>query len=270
MSNEVEMTDDSIGKVIYSSSKGPVYQKDIEISLKKAGLKEGDVVMVHSDIKVIGKIGDLRNREEFLNSIVDAFMNVLGKEGTLVLPTFTYSFCENKTFDVRNTPSSVGLLGEFVRKMPEAVRSVNPIFSCTAIGAKKNELLCDLSKNCFGQGSFFDKFHKLKGKLLLYGRPFDVTYLHYVEKLFGVEYRYPKKFSGTIIDEDGNKYEDNYEFFVRYIDIDVTKKMDEFGEALFEKGCLQKVELGDHYLLFCTTEDAFRVGMEMLQKNPHV
>ena len=71
------------------------------MSYKKVGLKKGDIAMVHSDLRTFGKIGDVTDKERFIGLILNAFLNVLGKEGTLVVPTYTYSFCRNQVFDVK-------------------------------------------------------------------------------------------------------------------------------------------------------------------------
>ena len=107
--------------------------------LRAIGLKEGDSVLVHSSFKSMGHI------EGGIATLVDAFREVLGESGTLVVPTLTYSYVsvQNPVFDYVNTPSCVGAISEYVRHLPDAIRSVHPTHSCAAIGMRAKEFTCD-------------------------------------------------------------------------------------------------------------------------------
>lgn len=256
-------------KKLYAGGSGGITQKDLEAALKRAGLEKGDIVMVHSDVGVFGKLGDMRVREEFLDAILSAFLNVLGWEGALILPTFTYSFCKGEIFDVKNTPSTVGILTEHLRKKKESIRSMEPIFSCAGIGRRSEDILNGPGDECFGSDSVFDRLYKLNGKLMLFGRPFDITYTHYVERFFGVSYRFDKVFSGTVIDENGNTSNKKVTYYVRYLDRDVVYDMEKIGNGLFNKKLLNKVKLERGDILSCRARDVFDTGMEMLKKDEH-
>lgn len=256
-------------KALYYYDSAPITQADIEDAFEKLGLRKGDVVMVHSDVGCIGKLGDVKDKKEFLDSILRAFLSVLGKEGTLIVPTFTYSFCKKEVFDVRNSPSTVGLFTEHVRKRSEAVRSVEPIFSCAGIGGQAKRLLENVGSECFGDDSLFARLCKADGKLMLFGRPFDITYAHYVEKKFKVNYRYDKIFSGTIIDENGKSHSSEWVYYVRYLDRNVNYEMGYIGDELFRKGLLQKAGLGHTTLLLSRARDIFETGIEMLKRSEY-
>ncbi|MDP8230758.1 MAG: AAC(3) family N-acetyltransferase [Candidatus Gorgyraea atricola] len=256
-------------KALYYYDSMSITREGIEDAFKKSGLRNGDVVMVHSDVGRFGRLGDIHNRENFLDSILDAFLNVLGKKGTLIVPTFTYSFCNNKVFDVRNTPSTVGIFTEHVRRKNRAVRSAEPIFSCAGIGRHAKKLLEKVGNECFGEDSLFDRLHKIDGKLMLFGRPFDITYTHYVEKAFGVKYRFDKIFSGMIINGSGKSYFSEFCYFARYLDRNVNYKMEYLGNELFKRGLLKKVGLGHSSILLCRAKDVFNVGIEMLKNNKY-
>ena len=63
-------------KALYYYDSTPITREDIEDAFKKSGLRDGDAVMVHSDVGRFGRLGDIRNRERFLDSILDTFLNV--------------------------------------------------------------------------------------------------------------------------------------------------------------------------------------------------
>src|SRR5262249_29488780 len=120
-------------------------------------------------------------------------------EGTLVVPTFTYSFCKREPFDPDQTPSTCGAFTDYVRCQPGARRSEDPIFSVAALGARAEELTAEVPAECFGQNSFWDRFLQADG--LVCNLNFDAgsTFIHFVERCLNVPYRYDKLFTGTFV-----------------------------------------------------------------------
>jgi len=256
-------------KILYHNGAKVITQSDIETGLRQVGLKRGDIVMVHSDLGVFGKLGDIHDKDVFLDSILEGFLNVLGKEGTLIIPTFTFSFCKGEVFDVKNSSSTVGIFGEHIRKKKGALRSLEPIYSCAGIGRKVRELLEGVGYVCLGNNSVFDRLYHMDGKLMLFGRPFDITYTHYVENAFGVSYRFNKVFKGTIIDEEGSRFDHEVKYYVRYLDRKVNYDNEKIEEELFRRGLLKKYKLGNSHILLCNARDVFAVIMDMLKKNEY-
>ncbi|MDH7476833.1 MAG: AAC(3) family N-acetyltransferase [Candidatus Bathyarchaeota archaeon] len=58
-----------------------VCKEDIKAGLKKLGLKKGDIVGVHSSLSSFGYV------EGGADTIIDALLEVVGKEGTITMPT---------------------------------------------------------------------------------------------------------------------------------------------------------------------------------------
>ncbi len=63
----------------------PLTQKDIEVGLRQLGLGRGDAVEVHSSLSNFGWV------EGGAPAVVDALMNVVGKEGALVMSAYPVS-----------------------------------------------------------------------------------------------------------------------------------------------------------------------------------
>jgi len=142
-------------------------------------------------------------------SITNAFEKVL-TNGTLVIPTFTYSWCKEEPFNPKRSECpDVGAFAEKAWKDDRFVRNNNPNFSVAVMdnsmgGLVKNEI-CDVTTNrtCFGKGSVFEKMWELSlnrpGYILLLGGAhndvvFRTTFLHMIEEKVGVPYRYNKFF----------------------------------------------------------------------------
>ncbi|HEB9285742.1 TPA: AAC(3) family N-acetyltransferase [Campylobacter coli] len=117
-------------KALLKSHKALIYQEDLKQALKKIGLKQGDILCVHSELFKLGEV--LIPKKEFLQDIIDIFFEIIGKKGTLIMPTFTYSFNRYKDYDKTYTKSTVGILTEYFRITMAAegkgIRTNDPIF----------------------------------------------------------------------------------------------------------------------------------------------
>ncbi len=120
---------------------------EIHVSLKNSDIKPGDTLLIHGDSVVAAQITEVPAKRR-LSILFKEIIKYLGENGTLVIPTFTYSLTKNKLFDVNNTKSSIGIFSEYFRNIPGTVRSSHPIFSMSAIGKKEkiygNLIMMDL------------------------------------------------------------------------------------------------------------------------------
>src|SRR6266436_1109902 len=113
---------------------------DVTDALLSIGVKPGGVVMVHPDAIVAAQFPSIDgsnmdgSNHERLDLLIDAMLAAVGANGTLVTPTFSYSFTKGEVFNVRNTPSAVGMVSERFRKRPGVHRTADPIFSFTCSG----------------------------------------------------------------------------------------------------------------------------------------
>ena len=168
-------------------------QQDFADALAAAGLRRGDTCFVHSGIRHFGSPKKL-NRQRLLEAMATVFTEAVGPEGTLVFPTFTYSYCDGQIFDVDCTPTKMGVLNEYFRTRADVQRSTHPLFSVAAWG-KHRDRFTSVGDDSFAANSVFGRLHDLRGKLVFFGVPFEVcTFVHYIEQAFGVPYRYLKEF----------------------------------------------------------------------------
>ena len=113
---------------------------DIISDLKKLGICPGDKVLMHSSYKSLGTV------DGGIDTFLDALMELLGPDGTLMLPTFTYDYVtlSNPVFDIRYTMSNVGYTTEVFRKKPGVVRSLHPTHSLAVWGKDKEKYIKEL------------------------------------------------------------------------------------------------------------------------------
>ena len=112
---------------------------------RELGVTKGDVLFIHSSYKSFGGV------EGGPQTVINALLDVIGPEGTLIMPTFNYDFLKGAPWDIRNTPSQMGILTEIVRTDPRARRMHHAIYSMSAIGKLANEVAAHRSDDCFGE-----------------------------------------------------------------------------------------------------------------------
>lgn len=247
---------------LYEYEGNDIYYSDFVRSLEEVGIQKADTVLVTSDISVFGKLR-LLDRELLCNALIDAIKEAVGKQGTIVMPTYSYSFCNNDVFDINNTPSTVGVLTEHFRQQLDTARTAQPIFSMGVWGKHQEELL-NIGSDCFDSDSVFGKLHGLLGKFLFFGAPFhSCTFLHYVEQLHGVPYRFMKSYTGTIRDGE-DVHEATCSYFVRHLDGSVAYDLTRFEPYLRQNGMLSEARVGSGRMLAVDLDNIFEQANNML------
>ena len=70
-------------------------EKDIRECLMALGVKRGDCIFIHSALKSLGKFIPNNNLNR-LEALLNVFLDLVGEKGTIVVPTFNFSFCNGK------------------------------------------------------------------------------------------------------------------------------------------------------------------------------
>lgn len=174
-------------------------KEQLVAAIKRLGIREGDTLFSHSNIGFLGLPQGANSTEEVAELIFKSIMEVIGEEGTLVVPTFTYSFQQGQIYDVNGSPSTCGALTEYVRNLPHSIRSNDPAVSVAAVGSKAKLLTNSVSSNSYDENSFFSRFLSQKGKIFNINFDAGSTFIHFVERELKVPYRYDKTFSGTVV-----------------------------------------------------------------------
>ena len=191
-----------------------------------------DTILIQSNVT-----WTLRTNNCSVQDILESFLNVAG---TVVFPTFNTDFADGVPFDIRTTPSHMGMLTECARKHPWAVRSGHPMYSFVAIGKKADEFNVN-NFSGYGKDSPFAILRRLDGKIGVLGLPDSQgnTMHHHAEEMSCVPYRFYKNFTGLYTDRHGSMRERTYSFFCRDLEnktvLDPTMEM--MWEAGLYKGC---------------------------------
>ena len=95
---------------------------------KNLDIKKNDKILVSSDILPF-LVNSNISPKELANQIIDELINIVGKKGTILFPTYNWDFCKGKVFDYNKTTSSSGALGNVALRRAEFSRTINPIYS---------------------------------------------------------------------------------------------------------------------------------------------
>ena len=180
------------------STKEPITKKRLVRDLYEADVRAGDTLIVHSSMKKIGWIvgGAV--------TVIEAFMEAVTKEGTLVMPTQSTDNGEPShwqapavpeawwntirdempPYDPVTTPTrKMGIISETFRKYPKVFRSPHPQASFAAWGKNaKHVVTVHPVDDVFGEKSPLARLYELNAKILLIGIEYNYnTSLHHAE-----------------------------------------------------------------------------------------
>ena len=241
------------------------FEKLVE-GFRELGVAEGDTLLVHSSYKSFGEV------DGGPQTVIRALEAALGtdKDGTLIMPTFNFDFNKGVPWDVRTTPSKMGVLTELVRLDPRAKRVFHPFYSFAILG-KHAEMLGGLKyKSAYERNSVFGKLRDLDGKIMVIGLSYNdsMTFFHHIEQLEGVDYRFLKQFTGEVTDENGNTYTDTFEMLVRDIDKGVMTMVDPMGALMEEAGIIKIRKIGEADVKLMKANEVYAFTAREMRRDP--
>ncbi len=231
------------------------------------GINEGDTIFVHSAYSSLSRTpGGVDGGPQ---TVINTLLELLGPNGTLMMPTFNYGFLKGSPWDIRNTPSQMGVLTEVVRQHPLAKRSFHAIYSVAAIGRHADEVAAHQSADCFGETTIFTKLREWNGKILVLGLPYSksFTFLHHCEQAAEVDYRYLKEFKGIGIDAQGRPHELSYTMFVRDVDRGVVLDFEPIG-AILDREVASRRMIGNCDTRLLDANKTYRVAVNAMKEHP--
>ncbi len=243
---------------LFRDGRGTIYtDQDIKNALISVGADECESLFIHSDVMFGAPIGGIK-RNEFLGILFKTIEEL--KVKNIIVPTFTYSFPNGEDYDVINSKTSMGAFNEYIRKMNNRYRTEDPLLSVSVPNDLKRRF-DHVSDHSLGEGSALDIIHHMKNvKFLFFGAEMGdcFTYVHYVEKMMDVPYRFDMSFEGNVIGENGEKKARKQTIHTQCYGAVLPSKYDYFENEMEEKGYLKKVKLADRYIACISENDAYR------------
>jgi aminoglycoside 3-N-acetyltransferase len=193
---------------------------DIKEAYKRIGISKGMTISLKTDLRFLGPYYDNQHGD-----VLAAHFNALAdlidlREGNIVVSSASFSLCNTeKVFDVDNTPSEMGALTEYIRKLPGSRRSFHPFTSYAAIGKDADYICNNTSRHSVGPNSPKARLLELNAQCLAIGKhPYLVSMvIHHIEQTMGVPYRYVKEFNHPVL-RNGKVIREPFYLFVRYLE----------------------------------------------------
>jgi aminoglycoside 3-N-acetyltransferase len=255
-------------EILFHNNKDVFTNLDLLNSLRLIKADECDVLYIHTALN-FGTPNTNIKKNDLLQLIVDTILEL--KVSTIIFPTYTFSFCNGEDFDINSSKTTMGQLNEYVRKMPNTIRSLDPLMSNVLLG-EHSEFVNNIGKNSVGLNSTFDLLHKtkLKVKFLFLGPKIGdcFTYMHYIESEQNVPYRYNKDFTGKIINGNSN-YTDTYSLFVRYNNVFANCGSYIYENMMIEKNIAQKEKFANSFLTIVESQEAYNAYLYFLKISPN-
>ena len=180
------------------------------ILLNRMGIHKGSVVFIHSSV-------DALNIDFPVYRLLEILLDTVGENGTLVFPAwhFTYRAEDylNKglVFDMRRSPSVLGLLSELARRHPDAIRSIHPINSIVAIGKHAREIVGEHGNSIYPSDETSPCYKIMKYDGIITGIGVDTNFLSFVhcpedvmKKQFPIKTRLDQVFEAKVKLKDGS------------------------------------------------------------------
>ena len=185
-----------------------------------------------------------------------AITRLVDEGWTVALPAFTFSFCTGEAFDLHRSPSQTGILSQWLlTHIPQAQRTLHPIYSFAIVGPRADEIMRCPSKTTFGDDSPFGLFERNNATLVLLGCGFEyLTQFHRCEEKAAVPYRYFKTFSGDADFGQGPQKVDAT-MYVRDLAIDPINDFSRAVEAMAAQNQIRKAPLWRGYVSAVRTVD---------------
>lgn len=179
---------------------GTYGNRELESGLRRHIPEDFDILMVHSSISNMQPMycGTARD-------LLDLLLRLVGPNRTLAMPTFFFGTSElfNRAyyrkyprFDVRRTPSQMGLVTELFRRQAGIIRSMHPTHSVTALGPLAFELCGThhLDRWPCGDLSPFAVMSRHKTAIIGLGVEYyrSLTQVHAIEERLGARFPIPR------------------------------------------------------------------------------
>ncbi|MFC1716060.1 AAC(3) family N-acetyltransferase [Candidatus Poribacteria bacterium] len=239
-----------------------VYQIDIVNGLRELGLGAGDVAFVHSSLSSFGYV------EGGAETVVSAFLEVLGSEGTLAAPTFRNYFqgMPSQVWDKDNSPSLMGRISETVRTWPGTRRSHHAPHPIAAIGPLAEDLTERYNETDFGPDSPFARLLELNAWIVMVGVDYNsCTMIHVVEERMEVPYRRWVPLSGTVL-QDGVATAKTFRFMRRYPG--VSNDFRPLGKRLEDEGSVRIGVIGKSTIRCFRSQDLCDCVSRSIEEDP--
>ena len=251
-----------------------VTKEIIVAGLKGLGIRPGDVLMVHSSMKSLGRVAGGPD------TVVDALLEAVGEEGLVIVPTLTGCLVDPETgrapcaYDRATTPSRVGLITNTLRMRPEAHRSGHPTHSIAAIGRRAAELTADGLEpyRTFDRTGPFGRYVRWGARILFIGCGLHAnTTFHAIEDWLELPYIARLQRKGLVRRPDGTNEVVHVTMCPGgHRDFYVKAHPSKIERVLEECGLLTRGKVGEADCILLDARDCLNVTARRMEADPAI
>jgi aminoglycoside 3-N-acetyltransferase len=239
-------------------------QPQIVASLQALGIEAGQILFLHSALSSLGLVAG------GAATVVAALQEVLGPEGTLVAPAFTFAHgrAAEPIFDPRHDPSEMGSISETIRTYPGARRSCHLLHSVAAVGARAETITAVHGPSAWAADGPFWQLYEQDATIMLLGVPYlRCTWFHVIEQLVQVRYREWVEKVAWVRDDQGEvqplptlMYRSKADF--------AGNDFNKLGARLEEAGRVRVGAVGNAMARVFAVRDALALGVAHYRQDP--
>jgi len=184
---------------------------------QRMGIPRGANLLLTADLTRVAWLLRKDGVAKVPRNFLDAFLEHVGPEGTVVVPTFNYDLRNGERYDKERTPTITGTLGQAALAHPAFQRTSHPLHSFAVAGALKDQFLAKNDPSSFGAASPFALFRE--HQFILLGLDmhlnYALSYFHHVEELEQVPYRRWRTLRINYSDGVGEPLEGAYRLYAK-------------------------------------------------------
>ena len=231
-----------------------ITRKAIVRTLTKLGVRPGDILLAHSSLTRFGYVAGGPD------AVIDAFLDVLGPKGTLVMPSFSFTRKGTEPFDRTNSPACTGLISETFRRRPDVLRSAHPSHSLCARGPLARDILRNHThrRGVLAHASPFGRLYDRNAWVLMFAPPGANTIMHMGEYLAGIPHL--DRLSTVLVQGAAND--------VTVREAPFHASFEDVYRALARDGKLRKARLRRNVVYLMKAKDAVDDAADVFRSDP--
>lgn len=212
-----------------------------------------------------------------INELIDTFAEAVGPQGHLLMVSLPYRSAaldwlqSGRRFDVRRTPSMMGMVSEVFRRRAGVVRSLHPTHPVLVQGPQAARFIAahpDCLYPC-GPATPFDELARADGRVLFFNVPIDMfTFFHYLEHQVSATLPFAlytdSPFDVPVVDASGRVRSVRTYAFAR--EAIRRRRPERLYDELRARGMVASQRIGATQLLAVRVQDAIACTQDLQQR----
>lgn len=221
------------------------------------------IVVVYSGIWTFGHRFDVPV-SRIASVLVEAMLEELSGDQTLAIPAYTYNYTRTRRFSPATSKPETGILPVTVHREFAHVRSRSALNSFLCIGPQAGRFETVKGQTLWGEGSLKALFQAEHARMVVLGLPWKDAcgFLHRIEEVCDVPYRYHKTFHGTW-DDAGKASAWSETMFVRPLNLLPVFQWSLVDQLLRSRGGI-RASKGEIFTESADAGDLVKTGQDIL------